>query len=98
MPLDTPVVFFVLNISNSPIPFLLPLFLHISDLDIVTQLLKHLHEHLVHDAIFFVYEPADVRSGSPHHLGKLRLGDAFFQSFDHYIYIKIILYHNASRF
>lgn len=34
----------------------------------------------------------------PYHLGKLRLGDTLFQAFDLYIYIKIILYHNAPRF
>ena len=44
--------------------------LQIRNLDIVAQLLKHLDEYLVDDAVLLVYEPADVRSGSPYHLGK----------------------------
>ena len=39
-------------------------FLYICDLDIVAQLLKHLDEYLVDDAVLLVYEPADVRCGS----------------------------------
>ena len=79
-------------------PFLLFLFLNISDLDIVTQLFKHLYKHLVHDAVLFIYEPADVWSGSSYHLCKLRLGDTPLQAFDLNVYIKIVLYHNAPRF
>ena len=58
--------------------------LHIRDPDIVTQLFEHLHKGLVHNAVLLVYKPADVRSGSAHHLRKLRLGDALFQAFDFY--------------
>ena len=76
----------------------LNIFFYISNLDIVTQLFEHLYEHLIHDTVLLVYKPTDVRSGSTDHLRKLRLGDAFFQAFDLYVYIKIILYHNAPRF
>ena len=54
-------------------PSLVFRFLNIRNLDIVAQLLKHLDEYLVDDAILLVYEPADVRSGSPYHLGITRL-------------------------
>ena len=59
-------------------------FLRIGDLNIVAQLLKHLDEYLVDDAVLLVYEPADVRSGSTDHLRKLRLDYTLFQTFDLY--------------
>ena len=60
------------NTVNSTFSVLLILislfFLYICDLDIVAQLLKHLDEYLVDDAVLLVYEPADVRSRSNDHL------------------------------